>query len=552
MKTLVLPLLLLLSSAQTGLAQSRGLKAVEAEIPIGTERRLALVLGNKEYTNIAPLQNPLNDAEDMAKALEEIGFEVIKATNTDYREMIGAMNRFKESLTRSDVALFYYSGHGVSYQSQNYLLPIDADISCLERIAEYGIPLNRILADIANQKVKNSFVFLDACRNVPNLKVCSSSTRDLAVNSGLVKPGVNPNGSMVVYATNEGSTADDNIGARNGLFTGALLNYLTKPNLDIRSILDLTSKDVLEASNGKQRPGRYDELLGKFYFLTAPDAVQADAFVPTQPAVDLEPVLMTRIEGGSFDMGSDNGELNEQPVRHVKVNSFRMGVYETSVAEFERFVEATSYITDAEKEGYSFVFVKDTHQERDNINWRHGADGQLQTDKSQPVVHVSHNDAMAYCLWLSRETKRVYRLPTEAEWEYAAGNGSKHTRFSWGADSLNADGNVADLTAKKDSVGIQFYNQYTDGYVHTAPVGKFKPNELGLYDMTGNVAEWCSDWYDYGQTDNDNPTGPMNGSDKVIKGGNWRSSPFQCRVSYREYNLPTFNCNYVGFRVVNQ
>ena len=551
MKTTSLLLVICWIGTHAVFGQSRGLKAVETEIPIGTERRLALVIGNKEYMNIAPLQNPINDAEDMSKALEEIGFEVIQATDTDYREMIGAMNRFKESLTRSDVALFYYSGHGVSYQNQNYLLPVDADISCLERIAEYGIPLNRILADIANQKVKNSFVFLDACRNVPNLKVCSSTTRDLTVNSGLVKPGVNPNGSMVVYSTNEGSTADDNINARNGLFTGALLNYLTKPNLDIRSILDLTSKDVLEASNGKQRPGRYDELLGKFYFLTAPEAAVAERPPASAPTVDLEPVLMTRIEGGSFDMGSTDGELNEQPVRQVKVNSFRMGVYETTVAEFERFVEATSYITDAEREKYSFVFVGQTHQERDNINWRHGADGKLQTDKSQPVVHVSHNDAMAYCLWLSRETKRVYRLPTEAEWEYAAGNGSKHTRYSWGTDSLNADGNVADLTAKKDSVGIQFYNQYTDGYVHTAPVGKFKPNELGLYDMTGNVAEWCSDWYDYGQTDTDNPTGPLNGSDKVIKGGNWRSAPHFSRVSAREYNLPAFNCNYVGFRVVN-
>lgn len=554
MKKILHTLLTLLTATCFAYAQTRGIKAVEADIPAGTEQRIALVIGNKEYMNISPLKNPINDANDMAEALEEIGFTVIKVTDTDYRQLIGAVNKFKESLSRSDVALFYYSGHGVSYQNQNYLLPIDADISCLERIAEYGIPLNRILADIANQKVKNSFVFLDACRNVPNLKLCSSTTRDLTATSGLVKPGVNPNGSMVVYSTNEGSTADDNIDARNGLFTGALLKYITEPNIDIRSILDMTSKDVLEASNGKQRPGRYDELLGKFYFLTTPQSAQVDSFVPsvTTPVVDLEPVPLTYIAAGSFDMGSKDGDPNEDSIRHVSLKEFKIGTYETTVEEFEKFVESTGYVSDAETKGFSLVWSGESPIDKEGLNWRHGADGELQTDKSQPVIHVSYNDAMAYCRWLSSRTNRTYRLPTEAEWEYAAGNGSKHTTYSWGnSDSQNVSANVADLTSQKAAMSPEFFKNYTDGYVYTAPVGKFAPNELGLYDMIGNVAEWCLDWYDdFYASGTNNPKGPFTGTDRVIRGGSWKSPPKYSRVPTRDFNEPYYTYNYVGFRVV--
>ncbi len=554
MKNFLLTLVIFLTGTFLAYGQSKGLKAVEeGDIPIGTERRIALVIGNLEYENIAPLKNPVNDANDMTLALEKLGFEVIKATDTDYRELIGAVNRFKESLSRSDVALFYYSGHGVSYQNQNYLLPIDADISCLERIAEYGIPLNRILADIANQKVKNSFVFLDACRNVPNLKLCSSTTRDLGVNRGLVKPDmVNPNGNFVVYSTSEGSTADDNIGARNGLFTGSLLKYLTTPNLGIRQIIDLTSKEVMKVSNDKQRPGRYDELLGEFYFLTAPQSDQVAVSVPVKPAVDLEPVPLTYIKEGSFDMGSKDGGPDEDSIRHVTLKAFKMGTYETTVAEFGEFVESTGYVTDAETKGFSLVWSGESPVDKENLNWRHGADGQVQTDKTQPVIHVSYNDAMAFCRWLSSRTNRTYRLPTEAEWEYAAGNGSKHTMYSWGnTDSLNTSANVADLTAKNASLSPEFFKNYTDGYLYTAPVGKFAPNELGLHDMIGNVAEWCLDWYDdFYSSGTNNPKGPFTGTDRVIRGGSWKSPPKYSRVPTRDFNEPFYTYNYVGFRVV--
>ena len=252
-------------------AQNKGMKPVEATVPSGTERRMALVVGNKDYTGLSKLLNPLNDADDMEIALKKMGFEVIKATNADYKTFVGAVNRFKETLSNSDVAFVYYSGHGASYNGKNYLLPVDATVTCLEQIEEYGISLNRILGEVSSKGVKNSFIVLDACRNLPNLKMCDKSQKDIFDGSGLARPTNNPHGSYIVYATKEGSTADDNHNGRNGLFTEALLRYLTIPNVSAKAIIDRTSLDVYSKSKGSQSPGRYDEIYGDFFFLTTDD-----------------------------------------------------------------------------------------------------------------------------------------------------------------------------------------------------------------------------------------------------------------------------------------
>ena len=243
------------------------MKPVEATVPTGTERRMALVVGNKDYAGLTKLLNPVNDADDMEIALKKMGFEVIKATNADYKTFLGAVNRFKEKLSNSDVAFVYYSGHGASYNGKNYLLPIDASFTCLEQLEEYGISLNRILGEVSSKNVKNSFIVLDACRNIPNLKMCDKSQRDIFDGAGLARPTNNPHGSYIVYATKEGSTADDNHIGRNGLFTEALLRYMTIPNISAKAIIDRTSLDVYTKSKGSQSPGRYDEIYGDFYFL---------------------------------------------------------------------------------------------------------------------------------------------------------------------------------------------------------------------------------------------------------------------------------------------
>jgi formylglycine-generating enzyme required for sulfatase activity len=542
MKKALFTLLLFSELAQA----QKGFKPVGGDAPAGTERRLALVIGNKDYPFLTSLKNPLNDANDMEAALKRLGFEVLKVTNTDYRSLTNALNRFKEGLSSSDVAFVYYSGHGASYGGKNYLLPTDINADCLEQIEDQGVSLNRILGDITSKNVKNSFVVWDACRNIPKLKLCDNSKKDFATN-GPVKPTNNPKGSMVVYATEEGTTADDNAAGRNGLFTEALLRYLTLPNLTIKTILDKASIEVDNKSGGHQTPARYDKIYGDFYFV-----VNADAPVPYVPPkrqepiakVDLPPFMdMVRVAGGTFDMGSTDGEADEKPVHTVTVSSFLMAKYEVTVGQFAQFVAETRYQTDAEKLGSSQYYNSKARKWQDTtgIHWRYGANLERlsASQYDHPVVHVSHNDAVAFCEWLSKKEAKTYRLPTEAEWEYAAGNGRTHNKYSWGnSETQEVIGNLG--------------NDDNESYTYTAPVGSFKANAFGLHDMTGNVREWCIDWYAkdyYASSSSSNPTGASTGYSRVLRGSMWFSQR-DSRVAYRTCSTPANRNEYYGFRVL--
>ncbi len=236
---------------------------------------------------------------------------------------------------------------------------------------------------------------------------------------------------------------------------------------------------------------------------------------------------MVFIRGGTFLMGSEEGNADEKPMHSVTVGDFYMGKYPVTVAEFKRFIDDTAYKTDAERAG-------------NKRNWRHNAQGKrrLKGEDNHPVIYVSWNDADAYCEWLSRKTGLKYRLPTEAEWEYAAGNGTIN-RTKWAGTS--------------DEGRLREYARYRGDGIGTVPVGSLRPNALGLYDMSGNVWEWCSDWYDkdyYKNSPSVNPTGPPSGFSRVIRGGSWSSYPRDCRVAVRFDGAPGYHGGSTGFRVV--
>ncbi len=277
----------------------------------------------------------------------------------------------------------------------------------------------------------------------------------------------------------------------------------------------------------------------------------------TDEAPQLEGIPeMVYIPGGTFQMGSNNGNLDEKPVHSVTVSSFYIGKYEVTVAEFEKFIDESGYITDADKGYKSIIFTGDSWLEKGLVNWKCDEEGIIRSksEYNHPIINVSWNDAIAYCKWLSQKTGKNYRLPTEAEWEYAAGNGVKHTKYSWGDGMPNGKrgGNIGDKTAKKASSSLNTFDGYSDGYVYSAPVGQFDPNNFGLYDMSGNVWEWCSDWYAkdyYSNSPNINPKGPSLGSYRVIRGGSWRYNHRNCRVASRYSNSPESSACIVGFRV---
>ena len=258
------------------------------------------------------------------------------------------------------------------------------------------------------------------------------------------------------------------------------------------------------------------------------------------------------IQGGTFLMGSPEnevGRLNDETQHQVKVSSFYMAKYPVTVAQFETFVSETNYRTDADQHGGSYVWNGKTWDKKFEINWRYNIKGNLQNDKQHPVIHVSWNDASACCQWLSKKQNQAFRLPTEAEWEYACRAGTT-TPFNTGAnlttDQANYDGDYP-------------YPENPKGkYIEkTSPVGSYPPNGWGLYDLHGNVWEWCLDWFDEKYYDEckrhgiaENPPGPETGLGRVLRGGSWIGDARYCRSADRSFGRPSHRDGLIGFRLV--
>jgi formylglycine-generating enzyme required for sulfatase activity len=294
----------------------------------------------------------------------------------------------------------------------------------------------------------------------------------------------------------------------------------------------------------------------------------APVAVPPSLAADGSlPSTLVDLAGGPFLMGDDSvwayPDDGEGPVHEVIVPPLRVDAFAVSNARFAEFVDATGHRTTAERYGWSFVFggflpddFPDTRAVSNAPWWRqvYGADwlhpegpqSDLDRRLEHPVVHVSWNDASAYCQW------RGARLPTEAEWEYAARGGVARTAFPWG-DDLEPGGehrmNVFQGTFPAMNTGA-------DGFLGTAPIDAFSPNGFGLYNVTGNVWEWCADWYDatyYATSPRDDPRGPDRGTNRVMRGGSYLCHLSYCkryRVSARSGIEPESTTGNLGFRVV--
>ena len=245
----------------------------------------------------------------------------------------------------------------------------------------------------------------------------------------------------------------------------------------------------------------------------------------------------------------------EHPQHRVRITKlFYLGTCHVTRGQFRQFVADTGYKTDAEtgkKPGaWGWSPEKKTFQFNKKYTWRHI--GFEQTDE-HPVVCVSWNDAVAFCKWLSRKEGKTFRLPTEAEWEYACRAGTT-TRYYSGDDpeTLANVGNVFDAAAKPNFPDWYWAIKASDGYVFTSPVGLFKPNAFGLYDMHGNARQWCADWYDeeyYATSPTDDPTGPVSGDERVVRGGSWGDGPDTTRSAVRSTITAGIEGYFAGFRV---
>jgi len=273
---------------------------------------------------------------------------------------------------------------------------------------------------------------------------------------------------------------------------------------------------------------------------------------------------MALIPAGSFIMGSDADEGEpgdgESPARRVHMPAFRIDRTAVTNREFAAFVQATDYVSVAEEVGVSFVFagllpedfpptrgVVDAPwwREVEGACWRQpeGPGSSVEERADHPVVHVSWHDALAYCHWAGK------RLPSEAEWEYAARGGLEGSRYAWG-DELTPDG------AHRCNIWqgrFPMRNTQDDGFYGTAPVDAFEANGFGLFNVCGNVWEWCADWFDnhFTRADLINPHGPLHGNRRVIRGGSFLCHESYCnryRMAARSSNGPDATTSHMGFR----
>ena len=582
------------------------------------EERTALVIGNSAY-EFDRLRNPVNDAEDVARALQEAGFTVELLKDAGLDEMLDAVDGFWDRLQeRGGVGLFYYAGHGVQMEGKNYLIPIGADIQRPFHLKSRAYDVDEVLAAMQDARNETNIIILDACRNFPKQFV--GSGRELE--RGLAVVGYQPPDSIIVYATSADSTASDGEG-RNGIFTEALLEHIGTEGLEIRMMLSRVRRDVMAATGNEQVPAEYTKLINEFYFaeggrefqaygtvkvevrsggvlyldgerqgriaeggtasikdvasgrheielryedgqretkrITVPEgrALTATFSYTEEPAV---PEGFVLVEAGSFQMGSTEGDSDERPVHTVRLTrSFYLGIHEVTNREVVEVynwalsrgkIRATgSTVVSAEGEERELLDLDDGDSQIDYGN------GSLKVKGGKgdyPCIEVSWYGAVAYSNYLSEKEGLQpsyemngwrwnsgvdgYRLPTEAEWEYAARGGKESRGFKYAGSNSAAE--------------VGWYNANSGDKTH--PVGQKIPNELGIYDMSGNVWEWCWDWYAsdyYAESPGPNPSGPSAGEDRVLRGGSWSFSAFSLRVADRSGDRPTGSNFDGGFRL---
>ena len=245
---------------------------------------------------------------------------------------------------------------------------------------------------------------------------------------------------------------------------------------------------------------------------------------------------MVFIKGGTFRMGCTEEQIkcldDQFPVHSVTLDDFYIDETEVTVAEFEEFVKVTDYRTDAEKEGWSTIWIGSEETKHTSCFWRNDSECKLiaKGHYNYPVVHISWNDANAYAQW------KGMRLPTEAEWEFAARGGNKTQKYMY--------------SGSNDLRKVGWYRMNSGDKIQATQ--QKKANELGLYDMSGGVWEWCSDWHSetyYSNSPKENPKGSTNGKSKILRGGSWYSDDYGCQIGFRNRTFPLNRNSYIGFRL---
>ena len=488
------------------------------------EAKNALLIANSDYErSMGYLLQPVPEAMELKSALESIGFSVTLVKNANLEDMQKALAVFKAKTQREGgYAFFHYGGHAVQVNGVNYLIPLKANLDDELSVGYRCVYVDEVMNSLRGDA---NIVILDSCRNNP----FAQSTHRGAGTRGLAAVGIKPSNSIIVYSAAAGQEAAD------GLFTPVLTKLITQKNKKIETVLKEVRNEVFKQTGGKQKPGEYTELMGDVYL------AGFDASAPVQQAVYTPPVRQEnrnntgdrtyRVNGVSFTMkpiaavqGAVLGNRHEDNKEHsVSLSAYYIGQTEVT-QELWRAVMGSN-------------------------------PSEFTASVKNPVEKVSWYDCIEFCNELTAEimgeehcvytirgssvtadfSQKGFRLPTEAEWEYAAMGGRYHTYAG-----TNNDASLKDYA---------WYNSNSGGKTHE--VGTKQANKYGIYDMSGNVWEWCWDWYSSstpsgGQSD---PTGAASGNYRVRRGGSWSSHAEYCVVGTRGNNYPARSYDFLGFRL---
>lgn len=545
------------------------------------EQRIALVIGNGAYIN-SPLKNPVNDARDMASKLRRLGFDVVERHNLQTRQIGGTLREFRSKLAPGAVALVFYAGHGLQIKGDNYLPAVDADINSEEDVPNQSLAMRQIMDVLDESKTRLNLVFLDACRNNPYARSFRSADRGLArisapsgtLISYATRPGsfaADGGGRNGLYTSKLLKQMDSNLqielvlkrvvgevkaasqgrqepwmeGSIEGNFCfagcvegeGAQVDSLapaqarTKTNEEIEDDTWNTAQaaDTAEAINAYLAgypKGRYVAQAKVKLAASKKQAQQpAPAPVTSGGREDIETALRMEAQAaaerqkqGAWQAGTKLEIIKEEEAKfkapemvRIPGRNYEMGKYHVTRGEFSKFVSETNH--DAGNECWTYEGGK--WDVRSGRNWRNPGFTQ---DDTHPVTCVNWNDAQAYVAWLSKKTGRQYRLPVEAEWEYACYGGSQSEYC--GGNDINT---------------VAWYKENSNSTTH--PVGQKQANGYSLYDMSGNLWQWMENKYD-GINDW-----------RALRGGSWFSMLQGVRAALRINVEPALRSNCNGFRL---
>ncbi len=480
-------------------------------------RRLALLIANGGYGSLPPLPSPARDAEKIAAVLRnDLKFDqvVVQPDVPSAAALNDAIEKFTAGVHRGDTVLFYFSGYGIQVDGDNYLLPTGFDPKDSREMARRAYSLSRVNDVLDENQPRIKVLILDACRRAPALI-------RVAPVEGLAQPNFGRD-TLVMFSAQPGRTVPEKAGA-SGIFAQKLVETLQRPGLILEDICKEV-QDGVGAGSEDQLPWFASTIAGKYYFI-APPPPPKPAPAPPVPVVSKEVAPGTLrdnpkdrlgyvwIPAGTFQMGcvpDDRQCQPEEKPRHpVKIaKGFWMGRTPVTVQAYRRFTEANRQKM-PKASGY-------------NSNWKF---------ETYPMFNVSWNDANAFCKWAGG------RLPTEAEWEYGARGGLDGKIYPWGNQITHAQANY--MGAKNDR------------YQSPSTVMTFAINPWGLYDVAGNVWEWCWDSFaEYKADEAIDPKGPAGGTKKVARGGSFYSGAEHLRVSARKPVETEKGDNTTGFRCV--